>query len=91
MKRTVIAFLAFTATHFSVSYGGAFLLFLTVGFSRRDIVAVFEAVLVAGVTFFGLPDTVLGWLLNSFLYGFLFAVVFCLWQGRLKRVAHEPA
>ena len=91
MKKTVIAFLGFTAVHFAVSYGGAFLLLLVVGLSRPDIVAVFESVLVAGVTFSGLPDTTIGWLINSLLYGFIFAVVFHVWQRRVRRVAHESA
>jgi hypothetical protein len=91
MKRTVIAFLGFAATHFAVSYGGAVLLLFTVGLSRPDIVGVFESVLVAGVTFGGLPDTAIGWLLNSLLYGFIFAVVFYVWQRRVRGIAHESA
>lgn len=91
MKKTIIAFLGFAAAHFAVSCGGAFLLLLIVGLSRPDIVGVFESVFVAGVTFGGLPDTTIGWLLNSLLYGFIFAVVFFVWQRRVRRVAHDSA
>ena len=88
MKRTVIAFFGFALTHFAVSYGGAVLLLHSVGLSRPDIVAVFESILVAGVTFGGLPDTTFGWLLNSLLYGVVFAAAFLLWQRRVRRVSH---
>ena len=89
MKRTIVAFLGVAAVHFAVSYGGAILLVTIVGLSRPDIVGVFESVLVAGVTFGGLPDTTVGWLLNSLLYGFAFAVAFHLRQCRVRRSSNE--
>jgi len=84
--RSYLIFLASTGVHFGISFVGAAVLFLTFGLERPDVAAVFESVLVAGVTFLGLPDTMLGWLLNSMLYGLLVAVVVHAWTRLISRI-----
>jgi hypothetical protein len=84
----VLCSLILGAVHFAVAWLFGFYLFSQFGFSHSPARKLYEAALGTGVVYLGLPDTVLGWLCNSLLYG-IFAVAlvslahFCS-KGKLK-------
>ncbi len=92
IKKHFLNFLIFALGHFLICAICSFFFFVNQdGLTKTELGRFFETAVGVGVILLGLPDTILGWLLNSCLYAFVLLLFFHGWQKCLKIVSNEPA
>ncbi|HEY1172666.1 MAG TPA: hypothetical protein VGH19_14955 [Verrucomicrobiae bacterium] len=92
MKNHIRIFSILAISHFLIgAVCGCFLFLSQEGFTKSDATRIFETIWGAGVVILGLPDTVLGWLLNSCLYAFALSLLFHMWNLYLKAIPDKSS
>jgi hypothetical protein len=78
MKKSIVAAVVFALGHYALIWASAVAVFLIYfdGGAKEHADAKVQSILGLGVKYFGLPDSSVGWLLNSMLYGIVFGIVY---------------
>ena len=78
MKKSMIAGVVFALSHYALIWvcGIAIFLIYFEGGVKEHTDSDVQLVLGLGVKYFGLPDSSVGWLLNSMLYGIVFGIMY---------------
>lgn len=69
MRSFVKVWFALSVTHFVIIFTISYIYFLNYGFKKNEFIKIIEYSLGIGVVKLGLPDSLLGWFINSVIYG----------------------